>query len=57
VAPRSTTEGIDREQAAHLSPAADGLMYEAFVRPMMKLQTDPAVSRDQVVQALVQGAR
>jgi glutathione S-transferase len=30
-------------QAAHLSPAADGLMYEAFVRPMMKQQTDPAV--------------
>lgn len=29
-------------QAAHLSPAADGLMYEAFVRPMMKQQTDPA---------------
>ncbi|HEV7554626.1 MAG TPA: glutathione S-transferase family protein [Kofleriaceae bacterium] len=30
-------------QAAHLSPAADGLMFEAFVRPMMKQQTDPAV--------------
>jgi glutathione S-transferase len=30
-------------QAGHLSPAADGLMYEAFVRPMMKQQTDPAV--------------
>jgi len=30
-------------QAAHLSPAADGLMYEAFIRPMLKQQTDPAV--------------
>jgi glutathione S-transferase len=29
-------------QAAHLSPAADGLMYEAFVRPMLKQPTDPA---------------
>jgi glutathione S-transferase len=29
-------------QAAHLSPAADGLMYEAIVRPMLKQPPDPA---------------
>jgi glutathione S-transferase len=29
-------------QAAHLSPAADGLMYEALVRPMMGGAPDPA---------------
>jgi glutathione S-transferase len=30
-------------QGAHLSNAADGLMYEAFVKPMMKQTSDPAV--------------
>jgi glutathione S-transferase len=28
-------------QAAHLSPAADGLMYENLVRPMLGQETDP----------------
>src|SRR5262249_5678250 len=28
-------------QAAHLSSAADGLMYEALAKPMMKQPTDP----------------
>jgi glutathione S-transferase len=28
-------------QAAHLSPAADGLMYEAFVRPMTGAPAEP----------------
>jgi glutathione S-transferase len=29
-------------QGAHLSSAADGLMYETFVKPMMKQASDPA---------------